>query len=75
MTAERRTATRCPVCSGPATIGELQPEQVRCRNSACRQNHQKQICPRCKALDIAQATWQDNKWTYTCADCENTWTS
>ncbi len=74
MTSERRSTSRCPICQGPAVSDKNHPEGVRCRNSACRHNHHTTECPRCRAKDIAQATWRDDKWNYTCSDCEHVWT-
>lgn len=74
MSGERRSAARCPICQGPALADQNYPEGIRCRNSSCRQNHSKAKCPRCGATDIAQAVWKENKWSYSCSDCEHSWT-
>lgn len=73
MTGDRRSSARCPTCQGPAVPDNHHPEGVRCRNSSCRHNHFKAKCPRCGAKDVAQASWKNQLWSYTCADCEHTW--
>ncbi|MEI6832590.1 MAG: hypothetical protein WCL28_01255 [bacterium] len=75
MTADRRTISRCPVCSGPSASDEKFPDGIRCKNSACRHNHSKIICPRCQAHAVVQASWRESKWNYTCGDCEHKWQS
>jgi hypothetical protein len=71
---DRRSAQRCPVCSGPAVEDKNSPDGLRCRNSACRHNHQNVRCPRCDASDLSQATYKNGSWSYTCSDCEHVWT-
>jgi ssDNA-binding Zn-finger/Zn-ribbon topoisomerase 1 len=62
---DRRSIERCPVCQGPAVSDESKPGGLRCRNSACKHNH----------ANIAHATFKNDAWQYTCADCENRWTA
>lgn len=80
---DRRKAARCPVCQGPGYTFEANPDDVRCRNSLCMQNHGSKKCPRCGSESVGAVRRNkdnssddlagDSSFAYTCADCEHVW--
>ena len=67
---ERRSASRCEVCSGPTKyVGE----QLFCRNSLCSFNHQDKVCPRCESKGPEAKAFVEGQFSYTCLDCLNNW--
>lgn len=70
---DRRSSSRCPVCQGPATADPSAPEGIRCRRSICQHNHADVACPRCKAKDLEQVTFENGAFRYTCRDCTHSW--
>ena len=71
MTDDRRAALRCPVCQGPAK--DDSEGRLRCRNSLCRHNHEKLVCPRCQSEDVDPSGYDQGKTKYSCKDCQNHW--
>ena len=67
---ERRSISRCDVCSGPTKyVGEI----LKCRNSMCAFNHKDVKCPRCESKGPEVQDFKDDKFAYSCKECLNQW--
>lgn len=68
---DRRSISRCPVCSGPTVAAEQYPEGVRCRNSMCSHNFANVPCPRCQELNPDVVSCEKGITVLECKECLN----